>query len=83
MMAKEIVGIVLDEPTEDLGGKIPDILLDRINPPCRLEWARSKNLESKGMQVVFDVCHNTEGMEGTLNEIVGQLEQDEELIVET
>ena len=58
MMSKEIVALVLNESVEEVGQKVPDILLDRINPPCRMEWIRSRKLSDLGLQVVLDVCHN-------------------------
>ena len=57
-MTKEIVALVLNESVEEVENKVPDILLDRINPPCRQEWVRSSRLSEFGIQVVLDVCHN-------------------------
>ena len=58
MMTKEIMALVLNESVEEVGKKVPDILLDRINPPCRLEWIRSRKMSDLGIQVLLDVCHN-------------------------
>ena len=81
MMTKEIVSIVMDESVEDLSKRVPDILLDRINPPCRLERVTGKKFDEIGLNVVLDVCHNTQALEGTLKKIVEGLEEDEDVMV--
>ena len=33
------------------------------------------------LSIVLDVCHNPQGMEGTLAELIPRLDQDEEIII--
>ena len=80
-MAKEIVGLVMDKSIEELDKIVPDPLFAMINPPCRLEQIRSNTLAQKGITAVLDVCHNPEGMEGTIKEIISKLDEDENLVV--
>ena len=60
---------------------VPDSLFENSNPPCRLERINSNKFDAIGLSVVLDVCHNPQGVEEVLNELIQELDQNEEIVI--
>ena len=75
-IARQVLRIALDKTAEEFDQLVPSEILADAKPPCRLEPAMplsedvQSSLREHNVQIVLDVCHNAQGLQHVLAELV-------------